>query len=1562
MTNTRIGSAIFRVSRWGVRLQGWLKEDPVPQAFQTLVSTRVRSMHLALRPLIMLPLCLLSLAAHAQTFCAAGTVQTGWQCGVNNPTVSYSTADACGYSSLAAGEADIEAHADKFYVPPNWVTPVPGTLNWHLGANPDPSSAGTSAYLADNTPPNGAPTILDAYTLAGACGPLSYFVTVPLNPVPPIADSGRSCPACTNGPLDPVNPLSGGELLAETDIGSSGFRGSLLFRRYYNSRDITGGDLGPGWRHSYSRHLTLEYSYPQQLPPAPGTSSLAGTPSAACTAGWNQIRGNAPGLQAATSSYSNGVCTLSMNGANVMTLAVYDNSGQYITVNSTLIAVHAYRDDGHILNFAASGSSLTAEAGVSARLSATANGYQLTDDNDDVESYDSTGKLLSIVDRAGNPLTLSYDATTDLLSSVTDAFGDGLVFTHDGSNRLSTVALQNGVAFTYGYDGASHLSTVTNPDGSSHQFLHTSSNWYTGISSLVDENGATVFSLSYDTWGRVLTSTLGGVSASMNFTYNADGTTTETDSLGAVRTFSDKEIGGHDLISAITGAPCPSCGYSPATTYDAAGWVSSRTDYNGNRTCYTNDPIRGLELVRVEGFAPGSTCPTGLASYTPTAGTAQRKISTQWSSTWRLPSLITEATHTTAFTFDPAGTVHTKKITDTTVSPTVSRTWAYTYNSFGQVLTVDGPLTNGDVTTYTYNTCSTGGGCGQPATIKNPAGHIITFNTYNAYGQPLTITDANSVVTTLTYDLRQRLKSSTVGSELTQYGYWPTGLLKTVTLPDGSIVTYAYDAAHRLTTITDGVGNYLSYAPLDALGNHTNENSYDPSGVLHRAHTRVFNTLNQLSEVINAAGTVSVTTTYGFDLNGNLTLIAAPLARNTGNQFDELNRIKQITDPASGITKLAYNEDDRLTSVIDPRTLATSYTNNGFGEVTKVVSPDTGTSLTTYDASGHVKTTTDARGAVGTYTVDNLYRVKQIAYTDQTLIYGYDAGTNGKGRLTSASDANHSMSWSYDPQGRVKTKGQTVAGIARSVGYTYTNGDLVTLVTPSGQTITYGYTNHRITSIKVGSTTLLSGVTYDPFGPATGWTWGNNTSTVTRAFDEDGLPHQLTSAGVTYGYTPDSASRITGITDSGLATDTFTFTYDLLDRVKTGTSTLKNRGYTYDANSNRLTTTGTTASTEHIDPASNRLSSTTGGIARTYGYDLAGNTTSFTGEVFTFNQRGRMSSATSSAGATNYVYNALGQLIEKSGNGGTTLFVYDEAGHLLGEYSSTGALVQETIWMGDTPVATLRPNGSTGCTSTLCIFYVHTDHLGTPRKITRPSDNSLMWRWDPDTFGSAPPTGTLTYNLRFPGQYALSESGLNYNGRRTYDPQMGRYLESDRLGLFGGSYSTYSYTNNNPLMRIDPFGLAGGPPEADETEEQREETEPENLVRIAETARVLSEIRELDPGYGLARLPGRLTERDIEVLEAHLRQIKAERACRNTSPPPLRRIHSDQTLTSGSNRYDYESLQKMPTTDIVNSLRPDASDPLTVRPDGTIIDGNTRVYILEQRGYNVNSLPRTVLP
>jgi RHS repeat-associated protein len=112
------------------------------------------------------------------------------------------------------------------------------------------------------------------------------------------------------------------------------------------------------------------------------------------------------------------------------------------------------------------------------------------------------------------------------------------------------------------------------------------------------------------------------------------------------------------------------------------------------------------------------------------------------------------------------------------------------------------------------------------------------------------------------------------------------------------------------------------------------------------------------------------------------------------------------------------------------------------------------------------------------------------------------------------------------------------------------------------------------------------------------------------------------------------------------------------------------------------------------------------------------------------------------------------------------------------------------------------------------VTYVHTDHLNTPRAITRPSDNAVIWRWDSDAFGTTAanedPDGDgipLRYYPRFPGQFYDASSELHYNYFRDYDPQTGRYVESDPIGLRGG-VNTYGYALQNPVAHIDPSGKA----------------------------------------------------------------------------------------------------------------------------------------------------------
>lgn len=151
---------------------------------------------------------------------------------------------------------------------------------------------------------------------------------------------------------------------------------------------------------------------------------------------------------------------------------------------------------------------------------------------------------------------------------------------------------------------------------------------------------------------------------------------------------------------------------------------------------------------------------------------------------------------------------------------------------------------------------------------------------------------------------------------------------------------------------------------------------------------------------------------------------------------------------------------------------------------------------------------------------------------------------------------------------------------------------------------------------------------------------------------------------------------------------------------------------------------------------------------------------------------------------------------------GANFYAYDEAGQLLGEYSNNGAAVQETVYLGTTPVAVLRGD----------VYYVYADHLDTTQVITTSSDNSPVWRWDTaDPFGAQLPLenpsgkGTFTFNPRFPGQLFDRETNNHYNYHRDYDPQTGRYIQSDPIGLLGG-IDTYLYADGNPISLSDRTG------------------------------------------------------------------------------------------------------------------------------------------------------------
>ena len=343
------------------------------------------------------------------------------------------------------------------------------------------------------------------------------------------------------------------------------------------------------------------------------------------------------------------------------------------------------------------------------------------------------------------------------------------------------------------------------------------------------------------------------------------------------------------------------CGASDSSlTHDSRGNVTSKVDFNDVRSCHAYMSDRNVETYRVEGLGQADACPVDLAAYQVPGGLPadkpQRKISTTWHPLWKLEARRAEPKRfvTTVYNGEPdplnnnvvaicasgdprlpdnsrVAVICTRYEQSTdddtgslgfTAPVKETRVWNYTYNQYGQVVTETDP--RGKVTTYEYwpaPTTFTGDGnaarghwMGDLKKVTNALNQTTNYLEYNKRGQVLTTQYANGSQEQREYHVRGWLTKVTLvpaGSGLgqaTQYDYFDTGLLRKVTQPDGSYASYTWDDAHRLTDVTDSVGNKVHYE-LDNAGNRTQEKFKDPQGALAKTIRRTFDALGRMSSV-----------------------------------------------------------------------------------------------------------------------------------------------------------------------------------------------------------------------------------------------------------------------------------------------------------------------------------------------------------------------------------------------------------------------------------------------------------------------------------------------------------------------------------------------------------------------------------------------------------------------------------------------------------------------------------------------------------------------------------------
>ena len=288
--------------------------------------------------------------------------------------------------------------------------------------------------------------------------------------------------------------------------------------------------------------------------------------------------------------------------------------------------------------------------------------------------------------------------------------------------------------------------------------------------------------------------------------------------------------------------------------------------------------------------------------------------------------------------------------------------------------------------------------------IQDAAGHNTNVATYKAGGLPLTVRDPNNTLTTLAYSPRLWLTSSVLASSsgnlTTSLQYDSAGELTKATLPDSSFLSYAYNNAHLLTTITNRLSETQNLT-YNSAGNLTQTLWKNSGGTTKRQHSATFDAIGRM---LTDVGGVSQTTTFGYDSNGNVLTITDPLSHVAHQTFDALNRLKTNKNAVLDTVTITYDAHDRPLTVKDGKGNTTTYVYDGFGEAISQVSPDSGTSVFWFDPDRNV--TKQSAFAVTNYTYDALDRLLTRAYpADSTLnvsmTYDQTGHGSGVGQLTS---------------------------------------------------------------------------------------------------------------------------------------------------------------------------------------------------------------------------------------------------------------------------------------------------------------------------------------------------------------------------------------------------------------------------------------------------------------------------------------------------------------------------------------------------------------------------------
>ncbi|QHF96074.1 type IV secretion protein Rhs [Streptomyces sp. NHF165] len=707
---------------------------------------------------------------------------------------------------------------------------------------------------------------------------------------------------------------------------------------------------------------------------------------------------------------------------------------------------------------------------------------------------------------------------------------------------------------------------------------------------------------------------------------------------------------------------------------------------------------------------------------------------------------------------------------------------------------VTNPL--GHTTRYSYDDL------GNTTRIERPDGTTLTA-IYDDDCLPLKVHDPNGGVWHHTYDERANRTSTTDPTgAVTGYAYNDAGHLTGITDPLGHTTTVTPNAAGLPTALTDPLGNttHIQRGPhgwptalTDPLGNTTRHGWTIEGKPAWRE---------------NPDGTRE---TWEWDGEGNLVTHTDTAGHTTSYTHTHFDLPATRTDPDGAEYTFSYDTELRLTAVTNPQGREWRYEYDAAGRL--IAETDFNGATRTYelDAAGRLVARSNALGERLAYTLDPLGRPveQRDEATGEVTTYGY----NATGELVRAANTAAEITLERDALGRVLT--ETVNG--RTTSYVYdAAGRRISRVTPSGHTSAWEYDEaDRPLSLATDGGSLS--FTHDTAGREThreladtvtlaqGWdTTGRLSRQTIEAADGELLQHRA------YAYRPDG--YVTEIRE--LTAGTRRFDLDTKGRVTGVQAHGWTENYAYDAAGNQSRADAPAHPSPGDRVHSGTLIHRAGPTA--YEHDTAGRLTRKTRKLlngqsrtwtYTWNAQNRLMSATNPAGEEwHYAYDPLGRRISKTGpQGRSVTFTWD--GTRVTEQTTADG--ETTTW--DYAPGTHRPVAQTDRDPLVGSPRFHaivTDTVGAPTELIS-AEGHVAWHHRTTLWGTPLPASSSSAHcpLRYPGQYADSETGLHYNYLRYYDPETARYLAPDPFGLVP-AFHHHNYVHN-PLTWMDPRGLQG---------------------------------------------------------------------------------------------------------------------------------------------------------